>query len=567
MKKYIFLILLLSCGKVFGAEPIEVNGIWYYFNDNTLTASVTNSRGGNSVDINCYTGNIVIPTTITYNNKTYSITSILKRAFDSSSTLTSVVIPNSVTSIGDAAFSECIGLTSFSLPNSVTQIGKLVFSKSGLMSPVYNARIFAYLPPSFEGHYSIPDGIETIANGAFDGCDSLTSITIPSSVSNIKNYYLECQNVHTVYYTGTIREWCLKNWDGSVLPSDYELYIQGEKVIDLAIPNTTTTINKGAFCGCGSLTSVIIPNSVTRIEEKAFYDCKNLIEVTIPNSVTNIGYNAFNLGYSNKKLYYTGNILEWCAKSWMPSFSYDLYIENSIITNLSIIPDNITSINNGAFLGCRSLTSIVIPLQIRDIGNYAFQACSNVTSIIIHDLVTHIGHYAFDGTLITSPEPVYNSKIFAYLPFNYKPDSIYTIPNGITTIVGGAFNQCRISSVVIPSSVKSIGGDALGPGAIKTIVCMAVTPPQLPEESPYGLSSTVMNLSGMCMYVPDKSVNVYKATKFWNDLQNILPISSLPQAIENLSIENYNTPRKILRDGKVIIFKGDKEYTIFGTEL
>ena len=88
-----------------------------------------------------------------------------------------LTIPNSVTSIGNYAFYYCTGLT----------------------SPVYNAHVFAYMPPSYSGEYTIPDGIEIISSTAFYSCSNLTSVTIPNSVTNIGDYAFEyCTGLTTI---------------------------------------------------------------------------------------------------------------------------------------------------------------------------------------------------------------------------------------------------------------------------------------------------------------------------------------------------------------------------------
>ena len=116
-------------------------------------------------------GEIVIPETVTYNGKNYSVTSIGDDAFFSCRGLTSVTIPNSVTSIGNDAFFHCSGLTSVTIPNSMTCIGDYAFSGcSGLTS------------------VTIPNSVTSIGIGAFSGCSGLTSVTIPNSMTYIGDH-------------------------------------------------------------------------------------------------------------------------------------------------------------------------------------------------------------------------------------------------------------------------------------------------------------------------------------------------------------------------------------------
>ena len=154
-----------------------------------------------------------------------SVTSIGGYAFLGCYGLTSVTIPNSVTSIGERAFHGCRSLKSIEIPNSLTSIGKYAFYRcTRLASPVYNAHVFAFMPTSYSGAYTIPYGIESIAGGAFYGCSSLTSVTIPNSVTNIGI---------AVFYNCT-------------------------RLTSVTIPNSVTSIEVCAFCGCTGLTSVTI---------------------------------------------------------------------------------------------------------------------------------------------------------------------------------------------------------------------------------------------------------------------------------------------------------------------
>ena len=214
---------------------------------------------------NAYVGNVVIPEEVTYMNRTRKVTSIGSDAFKYSS-LTSVTIPNSVTSIGSYAFESCYSLTSVNIPNSVTSIG----------------------------------------DGAFQGCHGLTSVTI----SDITAWL-------SISFAGS---------ESNPLCYAYHLFLNGEEVKDLTIPNSVTSIGDYTFHGCSSLTSVTIPNSVTSIGNSAFAFCSNLTSVTIPNSVTSIGGYAF----------------QRCSS----------------LTSVTI-PNSVTSIGYAVFSGCSSLTSII----------------------------------------------------------------------------------------------------------------------------------------------------------------------------------------------------------------
>ena len=183
MKKLFVFLFSLILSVVFStsasAYDVEIDGICYNLNSEGKTAEVT------FVDKN-YSGEVVIPSSITSKGKEYTVTSIGYRAFSDCSRLTSVTIPNSVTSIGRYAFTNCKGLTSVTIPNSVTSIGDYAFSGCiGLEDAIIVNDMFVHLPETYSGHYSIPENISQIIGGAFCNCSSLTSITIPNSVTSI----------------------------------------------------------------------------------------------------------------------------------------------------------------------------------------------------------------------------------------------------------------------------------------------------------------------------------------------------------------------------------------------
>ena len=183
----LLLFLLLSSTSTALADQFvcTVGGISYSVNTTNKTASVVSNYYG------VYSGNIIIPETIIYDNTTYSVTSIGEDAFYGCSGLTSAIIGNSVKAIGESAFDSCSGLTSVTIGNSVKSIGEGAFRYcSGLTSvTIPNSVTFigedAFSDCSGLTSVTIPNAVISIGYGAFSDCSGLTSVTIGNSVTSI----------------------------------------------------------------------------------------------------------------------------------------------------------------------------------------------------------------------------------------------------------------------------------------------------------------------------------------------------------------------------------------------
>ena len=428
-----------------------------------------------------------------------SVTSIANYVFRFCRNLTSIEIPSSVTSIGDAAFLGCSGLTGIEIPNSVTSIGNSVFSHCyGLTSIVVesgnakydsrnncNAIIETATNKLIEGckNTIVPDGVTCIGRSAFSDCTGLVSIEIPSSVTSIEQgAFNNCSSLNQVHISD-LAAWCniAFAWGANPLESAHNLYMNGELVTELVIPESVTDIRAYAFHGCTGLTSVSIPNGVTQISYSAFEGCTGLTSVEIPNSVTSIDGYAF----------------QNCSG----------------LTSIEI-PNSVTSIGHDAFRGCSSLTSVEIPNSVKSIDGYAFSGCTDLRTVTSNALTApSLGEGVFDtdrDMVLNYPEGAnYISWGMYFSNFssgscsnndgqsevNYVMDEkgrLYIegtgvidswafcddrsvtavfINEGITEIADGAFCNCyNLKELHLPSTLTKIGQSAFSSCSIKYVV-------------------------------------------------------------------------------------------------
>ena len=209
-------LLLSMCGilltSVLTAQTFTFEGLKYWVIDNN---SVKVAQQNSSA----ISGTVNIPSAVTYNNNTYSVTAIGDYAFIVCTSLTSITIPNSITSIGQGAFFGCSGLTSISIPNSVTSIGAEAFRSCSFVS------------------VTIPNSVTSIGSHAFIKCRNLTSVTIPNSVTSIDKYtFWGCSGLTSVK--------CLTATPPSL---DSSAFIGVDSTCTLTVPCETIDAYEGSY--------------------------------------------------------------------------------------------------------------------------------------------------------------------------------------------------------------------------------------------------------------------------------------------------------------------------------
>ena len=357
---------------------------------------------------------------------TYSVTS---EAFLNAYALKSLIVPSGLAVVQDSAFDGCAVTDIVGKMEQISLFPKEAFERVTIIDSTS-------IPSSaFSGcenltSVTIPDSVTSIGEDAFRGCSSLTSVTIPNSVTSIGDYAFSGVTAEIVW------------GDAPQITSIDDCAFSGYKGESITISDSVTSIGSSAFRGCSGLTSVTIPDGVTSIGESAFYGCSGLASMTIPfvgqnadgSGKTHFGYIFGASSYSNNSNYVPETLKEVIITGGTSIGRY-AFDGCSGLTSVTI-PDSVTSIGEYAFSGCSGLKSVTIPDGVTSIGEYAFRGCSGLISVTIPDGVTSIGWSTFSGCSgLTS----------------------VTIPDSVTSIGGWAFSKCSLTSVTIPDSVTEIG--------------------------------------------------------------------------------------------------------------
>lgn len=519
------------------ANVFSVKGVEYFKNLNTFRAgneksaapliscnlthntSLTNIYFKGCVDLT----EVILPSTIS---------KISNEAFKQCSNMSNITIPESVKEIGMEAFSGCSRIERITIPKNLAKVGARAFYYSGIKD-VYISDLRAWCRIAFDSSdanplcgratlhlgstevsdMKVPVEIVTVNPYAFYGCNSLTSITIHSGVSEIGiEAFDNCTNLTTIHFEGITPP---ETIDSYALPQNAGMSITipegaGEAYLDSSlskyhkdlllehyhddIPSSrkieyTTTDGAILSFNHSDVVShtyadgkgiIVFANDIIKIERSMFKHQTTLQTITIPDGLTMIDAEAF--------------------------------VGCSSLTSI-IIPDRVTSIADGLFQNCSALTDVVIGKSVTSIGQYAFDGCINLKAIIIPENITKIGASAFADcsslTSITLPESV---KEFKDAFNNY-----HGILNINFNIPENAFEYAGFSEVKIGEDVSTIGKMAFrGCTLLSRVYFKSLLPPEIGEDAFTYWNRGTFSPINCTFYVPTSAVEDYKKTGLGN---------------------------------------------------
>ena len=455
-----------------------------------------------------------------------------------------LVVPEGLDSIRRYAFYQCYDLTSASIPNSVTSIGAYAFKNCSSLSSA-----------------NIPNGVTRIGEYAFSGCEVLESVNIPNGVKNIGKYaFSSCR-----------------------------------KFTSLEIPNSITRIEDGAFSSLWNLTSLKMGENVESIGKYAFSSCSKVNSITIPKSVKRIDDMAFYL--CENLIVHITDLAAWCDIDFETNTANPMSVSRSLhyfylgeeeIINL-VIPDGVTEIKKYAFSRSAGLNieTLVIPESVVEIGESAFKKCPNIQKVISlantppilgknalwsndHDVALYVPEESIDlykeaerwkefNPIIPIPKQAKDtasteftvtqadSCILLSWPAVNNADS-YTIEvkdnedNVVCALIFNAQGELQSIHYAVPAR----NGNKKAQTAEQTFEGWQYILNYLDLDKQYTFTLVVTDNEGGELY--SKTIN------------------SMPTAIENTLVDK-NCRSKLLRNGQILILRGDHTYTLTGQEV
>ena len=396
-----------------------------------------------------------------------------------------------VSTVGDYAFLGATSLTSVTLPATVTHIGDTPFANS--------TKLAAITVADDNPAYSSLDGV------LFDKAHT-TLIACPAAKSGSYDIPSTVDSICTSAFYGCAS---LKS---------------------LTIPATVRSIGVYAFRGCSNLTTFALPEGVTELKTGTFYGCRRMRTITLPTTLRSIGPSAF---------YYCQSLEEMSLPEGVVRIGQNAF-EDCVSLHTLSLPTSLKTIGSRAFANNSNLPTIIIPAGVSYIGSAPFAHCGILEAIEVESENTH--YRSIDGVL-------FDIDVTHLICYPAGKNGEYTMPSTVTVVGESAFEFCRklrgitfsevldtlsttalngcwnLTDVVLPANLRSIGENAfINCSGLTSITCYALTPPVAAATNAFPNSVYYLPL-----YVPSRRVATYKKAAVWRYFKTILPI---PEGME-----------------------------------
>ena len=477
-------------------SEFEVDGIYYRNGEVAGEAYVTSldTEYGN------YKGNVVVPSQVIHDGHTLTVTAIDDDAFRNCMELTDVTLPESLQRIGARAFLNCVNLNRVEIPEGVTDLGQLSFASCLALQTV-----------------TLPASLRSIAARAFVECESLVTVHIPNVESWLAIRFAD-RYANPLHVT-------------------HSLYVDGQELKELVIPEGIEEIGEYAFIECTGLKTITAPEGMNVIGPSAFKDCTGLTNLSLPSVMSSLGSQAF----------------AGCSS----------------LTAIAV-PSGISRLSDALFKGCTSLASVMLSSGLKVIGSEAFSSCSGLKSVAVPDGVTAIEASAFNSCTglreVTLPETLTTLGASAFESCSGL--TAISVPDNVEVVPQQAFYRCAsLQTLDLGKKVSSIDLKAFAEcKQLAKVTCHGDVPATIanPDCFVRSIYSTALLL------VPVEARPVYKKTGIWPWFKRVVGMDlSCPYGDVNgdgeVNIADVNAVIKGILDGDaatVLDVSGDSEVNI-----
>ena len=459
-------------------------------------------------------------------------------AFENCRALTSINLPSNLKYIDSSAFRNCNLLEAVNFPEGLETIGENAFSYCNLREANLPSSLLTLERGAFSNcksleEIAIPENLKTIGSGAFEGCTNLIEVTLGSNIPALSDrIFNECINLKGVNLKD-LAAWCSHDfgevnnwlsyfyWVGTSIYADINLYVDGELLTNLVVPEGVTTIGNAAFYGYKPLTNITFPETVTSIGNFSFHGCINLQNIAFPGSVKTINEYAFSECAALKEVSFGNGLVE---------IGRYAFYKCSSLTNLDF-PNSLESIEDGCFYQCYNLNQVNISDGVTNIGSAAFSECYSLERIKMGKSIKKIGNNAFNEC--TGLNFVEISDIAAWCAIYFNSDNsnpIYyghhiavdgeeifelEIPEGVTSISSNAFNGAsNLVSVKLPESLTQLGTSTFAG-------CTDVLDYYVYNPVPPSLYASTFSDYSATLHVPFGTIETYSSRSYWKEFTNI----------------------------------------------
>ena len=464
--------------------------------------------------------------------------------------LEELIIPQSVSEIIATAIE--INGTKITVVESNTSYR----SVEGVLFSDDMAELISFPKESMVTDYQVPAGVKTINERAFADCDNLITVTLPEGVTVIEEEaFLGCADLVTV------------NLPSSLVEIKYQAFRSCRRLVNIELPSNLESIGEGAFRLCGDLVSISIPEGVTLLEDLTFSSCTDLSSLALPSTLGSIGDETFASCRKLESIVLPEGLVE---------IGNEAFSSCTLLEEINL-PDSVNVIGEGAFFSCRNLTTVIIPHSVTRIESSTFYNCIGLLDFKIPENVNYIGSTVFYGcSAIEGFEVAENNAFFTaedgvlfsagkerLVQFPLGKDSVsFTVPDGVVTIDEAAFRTTSLASIILPSTLTSIGNNAFEScGSLKNIL--------LPD----GLTYIGERAFSECVELT--SVNIpsslsYLAEGTFNENRSLLSIK-IPGTVKFIEKEAFNRCSElkeiIIDEGVLYIGNGAFRFCVSFFEL